>query len=207
MPIILLIRHAENDYAKHSRLAGRLPGIHLNETGRQQAQALAEKLASVPIQAIYSSPLERALETAAPLAEKLNLPVIPRDGLLETDLGEWQGRSIKTLKRLKAWQVLQNTPSQFCFPGGESVIMCQARLVAEMEAIRSMHTAEAVLACVLHADPIKQVVAHYLGLPVDLYQRLALDLASITVLCITEQHTRLVVLNYVGSLHQVIGQK
>ena len=91
MPTILLIRHGENDYVKQNRLAGRLPDVHLNERGRQQAQVVAEKLALAPIKAIYSSPLERAAETAAPLAEKLGLPVTLRPGLLESDIGEWQG--------------------------------------------------------------------------------------------------------------------
>lgn len=196
MPTFLLIRHAENDYVKKSRLAGRMPGIHLNEKGHQQAHALAEKLASTSIKAIYASPLERALETAAPLAERLGLPVVPRPGLLETDIGEWQGRSIKSLRRLKAWKLLQGAPSLFRFPGGESVHECQARMVAEIEALCAMHTAEDLVACVLHADPIKQLVSYYLGLPLDHFQRLAISPASLTILQITEGQARLLALNY-----------
>ncbi len=93
MPIFLLIRHGETDYNKKMHIAGRLPNVHLTKKGRQQAQSLADKLANAPIKAIYSSPLERTLETAEPLAKALKLEVIPMPGLLETDCGEWQGQS------------------------------------------------------------------------------------------------------------------
>src|SRR5512136_2205333 len=107
MTIFLLIRHGETDYNKKSLLPGRLPGVHLNQKGRQQAQALADNLAKAPIMAIYSSPLDRTLETAEPLARLLKLDVIPMAGLLETDCGEWQGLSLKKLRRQKIWQVVQ----------------------------------------------------------------------------------------------------
>jgi probable phosphoglycerate mutase len=207
MPTFLLLRHAENDYVKKGRLAGRIPGVHLNEKGRQQALALAEKLASAPIKAIYSSPLERAMETAAPLAEKLGLPTIPRPGLLETDNGEWQGQSVKALRRLKVWRILQQAPSLFRFPGGESISECQARLVAEIEALRLMHAPEDMLACVLHADPIKQIVGYYIGLSPDNFQRLSVNPASITILHIAEDHARLVALNYDPSFSLTPPQK
>jgi probable phosphoglycerate mutase len=196
MPTFLLIRHGENDYVKKGRLAGYIPGVHLNVKGRQQAQALAEKLSTAPIKAIYSSPLERALETAQPLAERLNLPVIPRQGLIETNNGEWQGQSVKALRRLKSWRILQQSPSLFRFPGGESISECQARLVAEIDALRALHQPDDMLACVLHADPIKQIVGYYIGLPPDNFQRLAVSPASLTILHIAEDHTRLLVLNY-----------
>ena len=108
MPIFLLIRHGETDYNKKMHLAGRLPGVHLNTKGRQQAQAIADKLASLPIKAIYSSPLERTIETAEPLANALKLDVIPMPGLLETDCGEWEGQSVRKLRRLKIWQSSNN---------------------------------------------------------------------------------------------------
>lgn len=196
MPTFLLIRHGENDYFKKGRLPGRIPGVHLNEKGRQQAQLLAEKLASAPIQAVYSSPLERAMETAQPLADKLSLPVIPRPGLQETDNGEWQGQTVKSLRRLKSWRVLQYAPSLFRFPGGESLSECQARLVAEIEALRGMHANQDMVACFLHADPIKQIVGFYIGLPPDNFQRLSVSPASLTILHIAEDHARLLALNY-----------
>src|SRR5574339_1193622 len=97
MPLLLLIRHGENDYVKTSKLAGRLPGVHLNEFGQKQAQALGEALKDVPIRAIYSSPLERAMETATPIAKAIGLTIQKEKGLLETNVGDWQGKSLKRL--------------------------------------------------------------------------------------------------------------
>src|SRR5437763_978323 len=127
MPLILLIRHGENDYVKTGRMAGRLPGVHLNERGQQQTQELAEALAKAPIKAIYSSPIERAMETAAPLAEKLGLEINVRSGLLETNIGEWAGMELKAVRKLPAWKTVQSAPSRFRFPGGESFIEMQSR--------------------------------------------------------------------------------
>ena len=101
MPILLLVRHAENNYLKLNRLPGRLPDVHLNRRGKAQARLLAERLKAAPIKAVYSSPLERAMETALPLAKALGLEVISRPGLIETDVGEWQGESIKKLGKQK----------------------------------------------------------------------------------------------------------
>ena len=196
MPIFILIRHGETDYNKKMHIAGRLPGIHLNKKGRQQAQALADKLSSLPIKAIYSSPLERTLETAEPLARALNLEVIPLPGLLETDCGEWQGQSIKKLRRLKSWQSVQLRPALFHFPGGEWIGECQHRMVQEIEALRLQYSPQDLLACFSHADPIKQLIAYYLGLPLDNFQRLAIDTGSVTALQVNEGGSRLIMLNH-----------
>jgi probable phosphoglycerate mutase len=196
MPIFLLIRHGETDHNKRMRIAGRLPGVHLNKRGRQQAQALAEKLSSLPIKAIYASPLERTLETAAPLASALKLDIIPLPGLLETDCGEWQDQSVKRLRRLKIWRPLQHSPSLFTFPGGESVLECQHRMVQVLEALRHTYEPHDILACFSHSDPIKMLVAHYLGMPLDHFQRLSISTASITVLQVSETGSHLVMLNY-----------
>ena len=196
MPIFILIRHGETDYNKKMHIAGRLPGIHLNKKGRQQAQALADRLCSLPIKAIYSSPLERTLETAEPLARVVNLEVIPLPGFLETDCGEWQGQSIKKLRRLKSWQSVQQRPALFHFPGGEWIGECQHRMVQEIEALRLQYSPQDLLACFSHADPIKQLIAYYLGLPLDNFQRLAVDTGSVTVLQVNEGGSRLIMLNH-----------
>lgn len=200
MTILLLIRHGENDYVKEGRMAGRLPGVHLNERGREQAEALAEKLKEAPIKAVYSSPLERTMETARPIAAALGQEVIPRPGLLETDMGEWQDRKLKGLTRLKEWRVVQLAPSLLRFPGGESFAECQQRIVSELETLRSLHDPDAMLACVFHSDPIKLATAYYLGLPLDLFQRLTVLPATITTLQIGDGFSRLVGLNYDPSL-------
>jgi probable phosphoglycerate mutase len=196
MPIILLIRHGENEYVRKGRLAGRLPGVHLNEKGRAQAQALAEKLCGAPVKAIYSSPLERAIETAEPIAAALGLEIIPRPGLVETDVGEWQDKSIKGLSRLKLWRSVQTSPSLARFPGGESIAESQHRICQEIEGLRAQHDPKDLIICVSHADPIKMAVAFYLGMPLDTFQRLSVSPGSITALQIGEHHSHLLTLNY-----------
>ncbi len=195
MSIVLLIRHGENDYVRKGRLAGRLPGVHLNDTGQAQARTLAERLAGAPIKAVYSSPLERAMETAQPLADALGLPVIVRHGLTESGLGRWQGHTLKALGRLKVWRVVQNTPSLFRFPQGESFAEIQHRMVQEIETLRAEHDPQDVFACVSHADPIKLATAYYIGLALDLFQRLNAAPASLTALYIGEGGSRLLSLS------------
>src|SRR5574339_475660 len=129
MPLLLLIRHGENDYVKTSKLAGRLPGIHLNERGQKQAQALGEALGPVPIKALYSSPLERAMETAQPIATSHKLEICQEPGLMDADVGKWQGKSLKVLRLTNAWKIVQHSPSRFQFPEGESFIDLQTRIV------------------------------------------------------------------------------
>src|SRR5512147_148408 len=107
MPLLLLIRHGENDYVKTGRAAGRKPGVHLNERGREQAEALGKALANIPLKAIYSSPLERALETAEPIASAHKLEIQTEAGLLESDIGKWQGKSWKVLRLTKVWKIVQ----------------------------------------------------------------------------------------------------
>lgn len=199
MPTVLLIRHGENDYVKKQRLAGRLPGVHLNARGRAQAAALAAALKAVPLAAVYSSPLERAVETAQPLAAARKLRIIKRKGLLESDLGEWQGKLLKTLRRDKRWVVLQNTPSLFRFPGGESMLEQQARLVSEVDALCAMHKPKDIIACVLHADPIKLIVAHFAGMPLDQFQRLSVATASVSTLHIQDSRAIVERLNWVAT--------
>jgi probable phosphoglycerate mutase len=196
MPIFLFIRHGETDYNKKMHLPGRLPDVHLNKKGRQQAQAVADRLANTPIKGIYASPLDRTMETARHLADTLKLDVVPMAGLLETDCGEWQGQSVKKLRRQKIWQSVQRHPSLFTFPGGESINECQHRVVQAVESLRLIHAPEDLVACFSHADPIKQAISYYLGLPLDNFQRLAIDPASISVLLISDNGSRLIMLNY-----------
>jgi len=177
-------------------MAGRLPGVHLNQRGQAQAQAVAERLAGAPLKALYSSPMERALETAEPLAKTLGLEVITRPGLIESDIGEWNGQRWKGLSRTKIWRTVQYRPSLFRFPGGESFLEGQARICKEVLELCSMHEPKDIFACVTHADPIKLAVAYFIGLPLDMFQRLSVSPASITALHIGEGHSSLLTLNY-----------
>jgi probable phosphomutase (TIGR03848 family) len=195
MPLLLLIRHGENDYSKKGRFAGRLPGIHLNERGKHQAEELGKALAETPLKAIYSSPLERAMETAGPIAQVLGLKVVQEAGLLESDIGKWQGQSIRRLAATKYWKIIQQAPSRAGHPDGETFVQTQARIVASLDKICRNHKYNDIIACVFHADPIKLAVAHYLGLPLDHFQRLACDTASVTMLGVGESGAQLIWLN------------
>jgi probable phosphomutase (TIGR03848 family) len=181
MTTLLLIRHGENSMVG-KRLAGRLPNVHLNEKGRQQAEALAQTLCSAPIKAIYSSPLERAVETAEPLARALTIPVMIAPGLIELAYGDWQGKTLKQLGHYKLWKVVQEKPSEMRFPQGESFIEVQQRAVAEIERIAALHEDSDLIACFSHGDIIRLLAAHYLGIPLDLFQRVSANTASISVL-------------------------
>jgi probable phosphoglycerate mutase len=195
---LLLIRHATNDWVG-KRLAGWTPGVHLNEEGVRQAAALAQQLADVSLAAIYSSPLERTLETAEPLAQSQGLTVQVRDHLGETRFGDWTGRSLEDLKEEDLWPVIQVYPGGARFPGGESLQEVQARIVAEIDAIRDAHP-EHTVAVISHSDPIKMAVAYYTGLPLDLFQRLTISPASVTAFAFTRFGPRLLCLNYSESL-------
>jgi probable phosphoglycerate mutase len=195
---LLLLRHALNDWVGE-RLAGWTPGVHLNEKGISQASRLAQRLAGVPISAIYCSPLERTLETAQPLADAHGLAVQVREGLGETRYGEWTGRTLKELREETLWPVVQVYPGGARFPGGESLREVQARMVAELDAIRDAHSGQTV-AIVSHSDPIKLAVAHYAGLPLDLFQRLTISPASVTAFAFTHFGPRLICLNHTDDL-------
>ncbi len=194
--MLMLIRHGENDYTKTGRLAGRMPGVHLNEHGRQQAEELAKALAQAPIEAVYSSPLERAMQTAEPIAREHGLKVISTEGLLEENVGEWTGKSLRRLALLKYWRVVQNAPSRARHPGGESFVEAQTRIVSTLDAIMARHKERSLIACVFHSDPIKLAVAHYIGLPLDHFQRLGVDTGSVTLLALGPSSAHLIWLNH-----------
>lgn len=196
MPLLLLLRHGENDYVKSHKMAGRLPGVHLNEKGQKQAQALAEALRHIPLKAVYSSPLERAMETAKPIAELHKLKIIKEPDLMDTDIGNWQGRSWRVLGLTKVWKVVQNAPSRFRFPEGESFVEAQTRCTNALEKIVKNHSKpKDVVAVIFHADPIRMAVAHFLGMPLDHFQRLSCDTGSLTVLHVSEARANLIKLN------------
>jgi broad specificity phosphatase PhoE len=196
MPLLLLIRHGENEYVKTGKLAGHLPGIHLNERGQKQAQALGEALKDVPIRAIYSSPLERAMETAAPIATSHKLDILQEPALVDANVGKWQGKSLKVLRLMNVWKVVQHAPSRFQFPEGESFVDVQTRIANVLEGIVKRHNKPRdIIAVVFHADPIKLAVSHFLGLPLDHFQRLSCDTGSVTALFAGEMGANLLKLN------------
>ena len=197
MTQLLLIRHGENEYTRTGKLAGWTNGVSLNEAGRKQAEALAERLMPAPIKFIYSSPLERAQETAAPVAKakKLKVEVVP--GLGEVRYGKWTGKSLKVLARTKLWRTVQQLPSAMEFPDGETMRGAQIRMVDAIDSIVRAHP-KAMVAVFTHSDPIKLAVAYYLGMPIDLFQRLVIQTASITLLRLGEGAPSLVKFNDTG---------
>ncbi|HZD18993.1 MAG TPA: MSMEG_4193 family putative phosphomutase [Actinomycetota bacterium] len=198
MTVLLLIRHSHTD-AAGTRLTGWARGVHLNARGREEAARLVERLEGVPIAAIYSSPLERCRETAAPLASARGLPVHARRGLIEVDYGTWTGRSIVQARRTKLWRTVQQAPSMVRFPGGESLLEVQGRAVAELDAIAAAHP-RGTVAVVSHADVIRLLVAHLAGTHADHLQRLIVDPGSISVVALGDRIPRLVKLNDTGDL-------
>jgi probable phosphomutase (TIGR03848 family) len=194
MTLLLLIRHGENEYTRTGKLAGWTKGVHLNEAGHKQALALAERLGKAKLAAIYSSPLERAQETARPLAKAKGLDIQISEGLGEVRYGQWQGKSLKVLARTKLWKTVQQYPAMMEFPQGETLRAVQARAVNAVEQIVRHHP-KAMVAAFSHGDVIKLLVAHYLGLPLDLFQRIAVNTASISVFRLGQGHPTLVKLN------------
>ncbi len=140
--------------------------------------------------------MERALETAQPIATALGLEVIVRPGLIEVDVGEWQDKKLKGLSRLKAWRKVQLAPSMMHFPGGETFAEAQQRICNDIQALAAMYEPKDILACVSHSDPIKLAVSYFIGQPLDLFQRLSVSPASITALYIGEMGSHLMTLNY-----------
>jgi probable phosphoglycerate mutase len=202
---LLLIRHANTD-AAGKRLTGWARGVHLNERGRREAAALVERLEGVPIHAIYASPLERCRETAAPFARARGLSISARRGLLETDYGEWTGRTIAAVRRTKHWRTVQHAPSRVRFPGGESLLDVQARAVAELERIVGAHPRDAV-AVVTHADVVRLAILHFAGMHVDSLHRLHVDTASVSVVVVHEGGVRLVKVNDTGGLGDLVPRR
>jgi probable phosphoglycerate mutase len=181
MTYLFLIRHGENDWVDTGKLAGRTPGVHLNEKGHQQASALADRLRIQPISAVYSSPLVRCMETAKPLADVLGLSVREEPDVLEVDYGEWRGASLKELAKLPEWQLVQIYPGGFRFPNGETLREVQNRVVTALERIRLAHEGEAV-AVFAHGDILRTALAYYLGTPLDMFQRIHINTASVSVI-------------------------
>jgi probable phosphomutase (TIGR03848 family) len=195
MAIVILVRHGEHDYLKNGILAGRLPGIHLNENGKKQAIKVGKLLSHFPIKAIYSSPLERAMETAQAIASYFKLDVVVRKPLLEMDYGEWQGQDIKNLRDRSSWETIQNLPSEFCFPGGESFNAAQQRIANEIKGLSKNLGKREMIVVVSHSDMIKLAICYYLNIHLDAFQRITISPASLTCLTIDGKDYTLLNLN------------
>ncbi|MGO8873921.1 MAG: MSMEG_4193 family putative phosphomutase [Acidimicrobiales bacterium] len=200
--VVLLIRHGTTP-TTGKVLPGRAPGLHLSADGEAQAEAVADRIAGLtgsgrPV-AVYASPLERTAETAKPIARKLGLRVRTERGLLECDFGEWTGARLSSLSKKPEWNQVQRWPSGFRFPGGESFLEMQARMVSAIDALSRRHPGETVVA-VSHADPIKAAVAAGAGTQLDLFQRLVVSPCSVSALAYTVAGPHVLCVNSTDSL-------
>ena len=178
---ILLVRHG-NTPTTGKVLPGRAKGLSLSDTGRNQAKTAAERIAALArVDAIYCSPLERARETAKPIAAQRGLKAKIDRGLLECEFGDWTGAQLSKLSKLPEWSTVQRAPSTFRFPNGESFTEMQVRMVSTLDRLRSAHPGGTIV-CVSHADPIKAAVAHAVGAHLDLFQRIVISTCSISAL-------------------------
>lgn len=197
MTTVVLVRHGLTRMTGPV-LAGWTPGLHLDERGRVQAAALAERLAGVPFAALVSSPLDRCLDTVAALAA--DRPVQIDDRLGECRYGEWTGKPLAQLAKDPLWKVVQQHPSAVIFPGGEPLRETQQRAVAAVRDWNQQLGDQATWLACSHGDVIKAIVADALGLHLDLFQRIQVDPCSVTVIRYTQTRPFLVRLNDTGSL-------
>jgi len=192
MATLILVRHGRTTANTSGVLAGRSAGVRLDDLGVTQAATAGGRLAGVPLARLVSSPLERCRQTAAAIAKSQEGKprVVTDKGITECDYGEWQGRSLKDLAKEKLWKTVQTQPSAVEFPGGETMRAMQERGVAAVRrhdaAVEAEHGAGAVWVAVSHGDVIKAILADALGTHLDLFQRLHVDPASLSIIRYTE---------------------
>ena len=191
-----LIRHAMNDFVG-KKLAGRMPGVHLNEEGRAQARLLARKLAAAGIERVYSSPRERALETAEALSEAMGVKVETRPTLDEVESGDWTGKTFAELEADPRWQTYNRFRSGTRVPGGETMLETQGRVVTEILNLYEAHPS-ATIAILSHADPIRAALVYFLGMPIDFFHRIEISPASFSVLTLEEWGPVILAINSVA---------
>jgi probable phosphomutase (TIGR03848 family) len=201
---VVLVRHGVTP-TTGKVMPGRAPGLHLSDRGRAQAERAAERIAGLspaPI-AVYASPMERAKETAAPIARALGLRVRTNSGLLDCAVGDWEGKPLKSLARRPEWRTVVGWPTGFQFPGGESFVETQERVVATVLGLAAEHRGERIV-CVSHADPIKMFLAAVAGVPLDMFQRLTVSPASVSVVLVSHAQPVVLCVNATGSLAELV---
>lgn len=192
MSTVILVRHGRSTANTAGILAGRIPGVTLDDTGLTQADTTAARLTGVPLAAVVSSPLERCRQTAAAImAGRPDTPFTTEDGLLECDYGDWQNRKLSELNGEDMWKTVISRPSEAVFPGGESMAEMQRRSVGAVRrhdaAVEAEHGPKAVWVAVSHGDIIKSVIADAYGMDFDHFQRVHVNPASVSVISYTEQ--------------------
>jgi probable phosphoglycerate mutase len=203
MTDFFFIRHGANETVGH-RIAGRQPGISLNGEGRAQARAVAEHISKAGIARIYSSPMERTLETAQIIGSHLGLSVQTSEDLNEVDFGKWTGSTFGALDQEPHWKSFNRLRSMTRVPGGELMLQTQTRMVSALEMLREQHPDERI-AIVSHGDPIRSALIYYAGIPMDFIQRIRVDLASVSVLRLTTDGPVLLCVNQTDEVVRTRG--
>jgi broad specificity phosphatase PhoE len=201
MSLFYLIRHGEHDWLKRG-IAGRLPGVHLNASGREQAVELAVRLKGTIFEAILSSPMERALETAEPLAKAQGREVKIAPEITELDFGEWNGKTFQELNNDQRWATWNRNRTTYRMPGGELMSEVQGRVVGFLMGLHKTGS-DRRFALFSHGDAIRAALCHWLGMPMDLLPRLQVDPASVSILKLDEGGPQIVVVNHRGPLQSV----
>jgi 2,3-bisphosphoglycerate-dependent phosphoglycerate mutase len=210
---VLLVRHGRTAANSGGILAGRTPGVHLDDAGTAQAAAVGERVAALPIRSLVSSPLDRCVETAQAIAAALKTPpdLVVDEGLIECGYGTWTGQQLKTLSKEPLWKVVQRHPSAAEFPDGESIAGMQRRALDTVRrhdrAITDAHGPHALWLAVSHADVIKSILADACGMHLDQFQRIMVDPASISVVMYTPERPFVVRVNDVGDLGSLAPPK
>jgi probable phosphoglycerate mutase len=197
---LVLVRHGVTAHTG-GLLSGRLPGIDLTDDGIGQARRTAERLSALAIAAIYASPIERTMQTAEIIAEPHALEVRICEGVVETEYGDWSGQKLSDLVKHDEWKVVQGAPSRAQFPNGETLRAMQSRVVDALDAVVAVHPHETVVV-VSHNDPICAAIAHYTGVHLDLFNRLQVSPASVSVLDFHRFGVTMVKYNDTGSLEE-----
>lgn len=201
MTTFFLIRHASCGGLGQT-LWGRTPGISLNEKGRLEAQRLADRFKNTTLNAIYSSPMERALQTASEIAHTMNLEVRQSDAANEIDFGEWTGKTFEWLSGDERWRRFNSHRSLRMIPGGESFLEVQNRIVKEIEMLTLRHV-EARIAIVSHADVIRAAVAYFAATPIDMLYRFEIAPCSVSAIAVYDDNVTLLTINNFGELTQL----
>jgi len=203
--MVLLVRHGQTP-TTGAVLPGRAPGLSLSDRGQKQAEQAAARIAALGaerIGAVYASPMERAQQTAAPIARAVGRRVRVLDGLNECDFGQWTGRRLSDLRRRRDWRRVQQTPSGFRFPGGESFAEMQARMTGALQSLVDRHPGSTVVA-VSHADTIKAAVSHASGAHLDMFQRIVVSPCSITAIVYGEDDPLVLAVNSTSDLQALV---
>ena len=193
MTSFYLVRHGANDWIPRG-LAGRAAGTHLNAKGHAQSKALAAHLVSAGINLIISSPLERALQTAKPLADKLSTSISTDDSLLEINFGDWTGKTWEELRELEGWKTFNRFRTGTRIPNGELMIEAQHRVICLIEKLNRKHSGKTI-ALFTHGDVIRAALTYYLGMPMDFFQRLEIAAASYSILRLLKDAPEVICIN------------